>query len=196
MTARPLILVVEGTTDLVVLDKLLRHMKIYGYRSRVAGGKANILKQLESYNKAVKYTRWLVVLDLDRDDDCAPEHLRNILPTPNEGMILRIAVHSIEAWIMADRAMLARYLGVHSDNIPPHPDNLVDPKAELITLIERKCRRTWLRRDMLPTRTSGRKVGEQYTDRMSEFIQLHWRPAVAAGRSASLARCLNALEAL
>lgn len=193
---KPLILVVEGITDLVVLNRLLGNANVLNFKTRIAGGKANILNRLEEYNRAYRRTRWLVVIDLDQDAECAPEYLREISPSPGKEMLLRIAVHSIESWIMADRIMFARFLGIHSDNVPLQPDSLGDPKAELISLIRRKCRRPRLRQDMLPTQGGKRKVGVRYTDRITEFVQLHWRPEVAAGRSESLARCIRALEDL
>ena len=196
MAERPLILVVEGITDLVVLNKLLSVTGIAGYKTKIAGGKANILKRISEYNKAIHHTRWLIVVDLDQDAECAPEHFREILPFPNKEMELRIAVNSIESWIMADRMMIAQYLGIHSDNIPIQPDSLGDPKAELLNLIERKCRRSRLRQDMLPTSGSKRKVGARYTDRFTEFVQKHWRPEVAANHSDSLRRAIICLKRL
>ena len=174
----------------------MRHTEIRQFKLIVAGGKGNILKRLKNYNEAVNHTSWFVVVDLDQDADCAPEHLRNLLPKVNKGMMLRVAVRSVEAWIMADRAMISQFLGVHASNIPLFPDTLDNPKAELIDLIDRKCKRNWIRKDMLPNKRGKRKVGTKYTDRMAEFVQLHWRPEVAARRSDSLARCIRALENL
>ena len=188
-------LVVEGQTDLFVVNRLLQYVGVSNVQQRESDGKPNILKNLPNYNEAAKhYTRWLVVLDLDQDADCAPNYVHRILPTPASGMELRIAVHSVEAWLMADRGRMAQFLQISAENFPRNPDAEIDPKTFLVDLIRRKCRRNLLRQDMLPAEKSGRKVGPGYSSRIADYVQKSWRPEVAAQHSDSLARCIRALK--
>lgn len=90
-------LAVEGRTDLVVLKKLLGFLETGVFDDFSKGGKAELLKKLDGYNKDANRVPWLVVLDLDQDAKCAPDYLRRILPTPGSKMLLRIAVHSVES---------------------------------------------------------------------------------------------------
>ena len=134
-------LVVEGLADSFVLSRLLQHVGVNDVQPRVLGGKPKILDNLSKYNEAAQYsTRWLVVLDLDESADCAPNYAHRILPTPSSGMELRIAVRSIEAWLMADRGKMAQFLKIPAANFPQNPDTEKDPKRFLIDLIRRKCR--------------------------------------------------------
>ena len=188
-------LVVEGQTDLHVVNRLLRHVGVSDIQQRESGGKGKILVNLSKYNEAAQYsTKWLVVLDLDRDADCAPGYVKNILPSPTKGMMLRIAVRSIEAWLMADRGKMAQFLKIPAANFPHNPDTEKDPKRFLIDLIRRRCRGKQFLYDMLPAEKSGREVGPGYSSRIANYVQNSWRPEVAAQHSDSLARCIRALK--
>lgn len=191
-----LYLAVEGRTDRIVLTKLLNLLDVSIIDAFSKGGKGELLKKLDGYNQNARHVHWLVVLDLDQDAECAPDYARSILPSPNSNMLLRIAVHSIESWLMADRVKMAQYLGIPSENFPLNPDAVKDPKRFLVNLIRRKSRSNPLRQDMLPVDFGERVVGPAYISRLEEFVQKHWRPAVAARRSDSLARCIRALEDL
>ena len=188
-------LVVEGQTDLTVVTKLLQSLNVHEIETYVKGGKVELLKGLDGYNRAARFAPWLVVLDLDQEE-CAPGYLREILRSPSTGMMLRIPVREIEAWLLADREKMARFLGIPVANIPANPDAEGNPKLFLIDLVRRKCRGKQLRQDWLPDPKSGQPVGPGYPRRISEFVQKHWRPEVAAERSDSLARCIRALENL
>jgi len=63
----------------------------------------------------------------------------------------------------------------------------------------RRSRSRVIVQDMVPRRGSGSRVGPGYKGRLIEFVTAthhRWRPDVAAQRSDSLRRCLNALETL
>ena len=63
---------VEGLVDEAVALRLIRHAgaepgSVYG-----RSGKAQLRKQISGYNNAARHAPWLVLVDLDRDEDCAP----------------------------------------------------------------------------------------------------------------------------
>jgi hypothetical protein len=87
-------------------------------------------------------------------------------------------------------------LGVAVARVPQHPDELDNPKQQLVHLARRSHRRA-IREDLVPREGSGRAVGPLYTTRMIEFLQDRnsgWRPAQAALGSDSLARCVSRLR--
>ncbi len=193
----PLQIVVEGETDAVVVTRLLQGTGIFLDSIKVAGGKSKILEKLRGYNQSARFGgNWLVIMDLDQDADCVPGYLRRILPERSSKMTLRIAVRSCESWLIADYERMSAYTGINVRLFPPLPDEETDPKQSLVDLIDKKCRRSRLRRDMLPIPGSGRRVGPNYAVILRDFTLEHWRPEVAARNSDSLARCIHALEQL
>jgi hypothetical protein len=158
----------------------------------VKGGKQKLLGRLSNYNQAARRDRWLAVVDLDRDADCAPEFIQNVLPNPSAYMQLRVAVHAIEAWLIADRERISSYLGIPKNRVPSNPDAELDPKTTLVNLA--RGSNPAIRRDMVPREGSGGRVGRAYPSRLAQFVHNSWRPEVAALHSDSLRRCIEALQ--
>ena len=186
---------VEGLLDEAVLRRLVEQegailKPLYGKT-----GKSNLRKQINGYNQAARFFPWIVLVDLDRDNDCAPDLKAEWLPEPAHHMCFRVAVRAVEAWLLADREPLARFLSVSTSRLPFHPETLDDPKHDMIELA-RRSRRREIREGMVPRPGSGRKVGSAYTSQMIEFVQTRWRPAVAARRSNSLRRCRERIHEL
>ncbi len=183
---------VEGSLDEAILRCLAEHAgaslaRVYGKK-----GKAYLRQRLHGYNLAARFSPWIVLVDLDQDEQCAPPLRRSWLPYPASNMCLRVAVRKVEAWILADREGVARFLGVPVVEIPESPDRLSDPKQTLVDLARRSKRRQ-VRDDMAPRPGSGRSVGPAYSSRVTEFVQTGWRPAVAERNSDSLYRCRKRL---
>ena len=156
-------------------------------------GVGNIKKKAPSYhNMAKKGLRVLVMIDLDTTP-CAPvliENWFNTLDLP-PALMFRVAVREAESWIMADRANLAKFLGIAQVNIPQNPDTLEDPKQKLLNIIRTKGMKKW-HREMLPQgRTAS--IGPLYNEKLCGFINDYWDPIKAAKHSESLTKALNAL---
>ena len=157
-------------------------------------GKAKALRKLPKLNEsACSAVRFFVLVDLDRDE-CAPLLLKEHLPVPSPFLSFRIAVRAVESWLLADRERMANFLGISVKRIPKRPDELDDPKTELVNLA-RKSRRKSIRR-MAPRRGSGRPVGEDYTLNITEFIKKYWKPQEARRNSDSLDRAIRSIENL
>lgn len=189
---------VEGDVDEAVLRSLIRAVDgqpgpIYGKQ-----GKYRLKQQIRSYNQAAFHQPWCVLVDLDYDADCAPALLNILLPEPAPGMCLRIVVREVEAWLMADRERLCRFLSIGMSRISDNVESIPKPKETMVNLA-RHSRSRAIRQDMVPRESSGRAVGPGYTARLIEFVtdeQSGWRPLVAADHSESLRRCLNCLQRL
>jgi hypothetical protein len=186
---------VEGDVDEAVLVRIAQRLGLTVGTVHGRQGKSHLLRALPGYNMAARFTPWVVVLDLDRDCDCAPPCRSRWLPAPSANMHFRIAVRSIESWLLADRERIAAFLGVQRAVIPADPDSLDDPKGTLVGLA-RRSRRHATRAEMVPTQGGGRRVGPLYSARLIEFAsdrEEGWRPEVASLVSDSLARCMQAL---
>ena len=189
---------VEGDLDEAMLRRIATYAGLTVGIVHGRKGKPFLLRSLNGYNNAARFSPWFVLVDLNGDCDCAPVCLHQWLPDPSRHMCFRIAVRAIESWVMSDRDRVARWLGISRANVPAEPDHLEDPKRELINLA-RRSRRRGLREDLVPREGSGRAVGPLYAMRMSQFIQddTHgWRPEQAIRISDSLARCIVGLRQL
>ena len=96
---------VEGDLDEVVLRRLMAEAglpvgSIYGKT-----GKDHLRKRIQDYNNAARFGPWIVLVDLDRDADCAVSLYRNWLLEPSPNLLFRVAVRAVEAWLLADRRM-------------------------------------------------------------------------------------------
>jgi len=187
---------VEGPIDEAVLRRLAQHVgtdlrSVFGKQ-----GKPSVLRSLHGYNLAAhRPPLWVVLVDLDRDADCAPLVVSQWLPDPAPYMCFRVAVRAVEAWLLADGEQIARFLSIPVSQIPTDPESLADPKRTLVDLAGRSRRRA-IRQDMVPRPASGRAVGPAYASRIIEFVHGDWRPESAMTRADSLRRsilCLNRL---
>lgn len=189
---------VEGLLDEAALRRLVEHVGATQGSVHGKNGKANLLKKLDGYNHAARFSPWVVLIDLDHDADCAPPACQSWLPNPAPYMCFRIAVRQVEAWLLADRERIARFLGIAVSQLPTTPEAVAYPKRTLVQLANRSRRRD-IREDMVPRPGSGRTQGPAYTSRMMEFAtdsKAGWRPDVAASLSASLDRCLRCIGRL
>lgn len=184
---------VEGITDEAVLRKLLAEAgavsgPIYG-----RNGKPDLLLRLGGFNEAARFALWAVLVDLDRDADCAPPARRDWLPNPAPKMCFRIVVRELEAWLLADAKSLSAFLGVSAASIPTDPEAEPHPKRTMVSLAKRS-RKKAIVEDMVPREGGRRAVGPAYASRLIEFVEHHWKPGVAAKRSDSLGRCFRRLR--
>lgn len=186
---------VEGDLDEAVLRRLIREAgaglgSVYGKQ-----GKQKLEKQIRGYNNAARpYHPWVVLVDLDNDE--CPQALRRAwLPTASQHLCFRVAVRSIESWLLADGEAISGFLAADPARVPLLPDAEPHPKRTLVE-IARGSRRPEIQRDMVPKPQSGRQVGPAYSSRLRDYIEDHWRPDVAALHSDSLKRCRSRLREL
>ncbi len=191
-------MLVEGDTDEIVARRILAYVGLTCGLVYGKSGKSFLLKRLPNYNQAARFAPWWALVDLDQDNDCAPDFVHAVLPHPARGMQLHVAVRAIEAWLLADAEHLAAFLRVPRARIPLDPDAEPDPKNTLIALARRGSNKA-ICSDIVPRQGSGGRVGPGYSGRIIEFVSgaAHpWRPEVAVQRSDSLRRCVAALRNL
>jgi hypothetical protein len=189
---------VEGAVDEAIAKRLIRFAggtpgPVYG-----GEGKSYLRTRIGGYNNAAIHTPWIVLVDLNHEVECAPQLCRSWLPKKSAKLCFRVAVHAAEAWLLADRGRIAKFLSIPLSRVPTDPDCEMQPKQLVVNLAARSRKRD-IREDMAPRPGSGRRVGPAYTSRLMEFVtgkQSPWRPAVAAKRSDSLQRCVACLKRL
>lgn len=186
---------VEGDVDEAVVRKLLA--SIHANIGDVFGkqGKSFLRKRIAGYNYAAQHRPWVILVDLDNDFDCAPSLRSAWLPQPAPCLCFRVAVREVEAWLLADREEIARFLSVALSKIPSQPESLPDPKTTMVNLAKASRRRD-IRQDMVPRPESGRQVGPAYSSRLIESVSNHWQPDRASEQARSLKRAIRCLKAL
>ena len=192
---RPVIIsaAVEGIVDEAVARKLIIHAG--GHPGTIYGknGKPFLRRHINGYNSAARHLPWMVLVDLDRDSECAPPLREEWVPDPAPYLCFRVAVREIEAWLMADAESLAVFMSVARSRIAADPEHLQEPKTEMVNLA-RHSRRQEMREDMVPREGSGRSVGPAYTSRLSEYVETRWQPEMATRRANSLRRAIMCLK--
>ena len=182
---------VEGDLDFAVAGKLLAGIGAVAVLAAPPRGKDALKDKIHGYNADAARVPWFVLCDLDRGN-CAPALVADWLSGPNLNMCFRVAVRSIEAWLLADQA-LAPFLHVSVARLPQNPEQEFRPKLTTRNLARRSRLRD-IREGMggLP----DREFGPEYTMKLTEFVRDHWDPARAAERSDSLRRAVSAIERL
>lgn len=185
---------VEGFVDEAVVRRLILD-ECQGMLGSVYGkiGKDDLRRKINAFNNAARRSDWLVLVDLDNEADCAPPLRTTWVPTPSRGMCFRVAVHAVEAWLLADRETISRFMSVALSKVPRNPEALENPKVAMVNLA-RRSRKKDIRKDMVPRPESGRSTGPAYPSRMVEYVSTTWRPDVAAKSSESLRRCVFRLK--
>jgi hypothetical protein len=183
----------EAVADRLVLDA--NHGLRVAVRIRRQGN-GYLRKKFLDLAKIAYKIPVLLLTDLDRID-CPPTLLANwrgerMLP---EGMIFRVAVREIEAWLLADREGFSRFTGVQLDKVPQYPESLDDPKQTLLSLVRRYGNRD-IKDGILPERGSSAKIGYAYNQTLSRFVQDAWSVTNASRNADSLDRACRRLHEL
>ncbi len=192
----PLNLVVEDRLSEAVARKIiLQTGRPFSIGNRFIGrqGYGYIKSRIRGFNEAARHTPFFVLTDLD-SGACAPLLINEWLGRPiNGNLILRVAVHEVESWILAHREGLADFFGIRSNSIPINVDKLPRPKEALIDLARQSNRKN-VRVDIVPPDGSSRVQGPDYNGRLAHFVEDHWDPTVAMRNSESLYRAINAVS--
>lgn len=151
-----------------------------------------LLKGMPKWRQLAARHTVVVLTDLDRKP-CPRELLSQWIgstPLP-AGLLLRIAVRSAEAWVLADHDACAALLGPRA-TLPTDPEALAEPKQHLLTLARRAPR--VVRDDLVREEGATLRQGLGYNARLCEWVASAWSPERAAQRSESLRRARNRLQ--
>lgn len=155
-------------------------------------GFGQLKAKLPSFNMIARYREpVLIITDLDNPASCPvaliQEWRQNQVFEP--GLLFRVAVMEIEAWLIADRSRLAQWLGIEDRLVPRNPEHITQPKESLVALARRSPKRA-LREAIVPRRNGTRTTGPGYNDHVSDFATRHWNPEMARRSAPSLDRAI------
>lgn len=187
-------LVCEDDLSEFVLKRLLNCFEgkfDVGY-SYSRGGYSYIKSNINGFNQACISTPFFVLTDLD-NCPCPGELVTSWLKRPmHENMIFRVAVREVESWLLADIDGLSDFIGVSKANFRRDPENLTDPKGNLINLTRRSRRRD-IREDIVPINEHA-SIGPNYNGRLMQFVFNKWDINRAMTRSQSLRKAYQRLK--
>ena len=191
----PVNLATEDELSEVVLRALLEHTRRGFFVGTAYGRRGNgyLRKTISGWNGAARSLPFVVLTDLDLVE-CPMTLIEDWLAEPlHPNLLLRVAVREVEAWLLADRVNLARYLHVSEKVLPAEADELLDPKAVLVGAAG-KSRSGEIRDRVVPRRGSTAKQGRDYNACLCSFVRSAWDIDVAAAHSVSLQRTVARLN--
>ncbi len=193
----PILLAVEDDLSESLLRRVLDERRAYAVGPVFKrNGFGYLRKNTPAFNKMARVSPVLLLTDLDRQD-CAPGLIREWLPCPRHtDFLFRVAVREVEAWVLAADKPFAGFLGIRKAISYQRPEDLADPKLELLKLAATSAKRD-IRDGLVRRDPSGNlRQGPAYNSTLAAFIRDGWEPATAAGRCPSLEKLLTALAAL
>lgn len=176
----------------VVCERIAHHFGIEVSLRLRRGGNGYLKSKFDSFIQMSRMYPVLVVTDLDRKI-CAPSAIqewRNGRELP-AGLLLRIAVREIEAWLMADHQAFGDLIGSRIDFCV---ESVLDPKEKLLSLAARAPRA--IREDLVASRGAISSQGIGYNTRLSSFVISDWCPTRAAENCESLRRAMGRISEL
>jgi hypothetical protein len=189
-----LLVAVEDELSAAVMKRLIqetgRDFSIH--QTMNARGYGKLKSGMTKYKTACYALPHVILTDLDQYP-CPPELLRdwNALALP-PGLLLRIAVREVEAWLLADCDGISNFLSVARNKIPQNPETEVDPKRTLINLA-RKSRKRRLATEIAPEAGSSASIGPFYNVHLSEYVRAIWDVNRAREAAPSLERAFSRL---
>lgn len=186
-----------ATEDRLSEVTLRRILAGFGDRFTVAnaysrGGFGYLKNRIRGFNDASAITPFLMLTDLDTST-CAPALISSWLPcAKHPNFLFRVAVREVESWLLADGSGIAKFLGVAETVIPKRPDDLPDPKRELIAIAKRSRKRD-VRESIVPSIGTSAQQGPDYNGVLGQFVSHQWDPELARQRSLSLDRTIECL---
>ncbi len=195
MNAIPITLAVEDELSNVVARKVLTAVGRYSVVATYGRqGNTFLKKKLKAYNSAAAHGVWLVMTDLDQAL-CPPSLIVEWFGKTkrDSNLLFAVVVREVEAWLLADREGFARFGGMRVASIPLKPEQIQNPKEELIRLM-RLSRKRELREDIVPAEGTGRRQGFNYNGTLSLYVRDFWSLPIAQANSASLDRLVRMLR--
>jgi hypothetical protein len=123
---------------------------------------------------------------------CPVQWLKKWSPkVSHEWFFLRLAVPEAESWVLADRKGVSDFFKVSAAQIKADPDELEDPKREVLRLARKSKVR--LIRDEMVSATDINRTGSGYNTHLSAMVRENWQAMRALERSSSLERAIRRL---
>jgi len=107
--------------------------------------------------------------------------------------LFRVAVHEVEAWLLADRQAFAKFAHIRANDIPTDVDAIPNTKEFLISLV-RKSRKRTIKENIVPKTGSTAKIGPNYNGRLCQYVMDYWDMNEAQKYSPSLKKTIEKIR--
>lgn len=192
----------EGISDGAIAVKLIETAGFAPGRNYLAGskrrGKSAFDARIRGLNEGVAYGSPVLALrDWDGDTQCVGGLVQSIVGIRHPRLVLRIAVYSVESWLMAHRAAYACYFGVRLSDLPAYPELTERPKDILEGWV-RNGHGTYFSRFVSGRRRAGVPDWQIIAEFQTAFVVDAWSvtEAMLTGTAPSLNRAFAALQKL
>ena len=154
-------------------------------------------RQTPAFNHAAKHCPFLLLTDLDQNL-CPSQLIEEWLGSPRHPhLLLRVAVREVESWLLGDPVGLSVFLGLRKTFVVANPENLVNPKGELLKLAMMSPRRLIREAIVYRDESSGTlKQGPDYNSALGRFVTKDWEIEQARLKCRSLDRLFVAMDRL
>lgn len=189
-----IVLITEDVLSEAVARKLLAQAdEKYVVVNTLQWNKNKIIQKISGINQSAKGQVFFVFTDQDTQDRCPPVAI-NELPVPlHPNLLYRFAVMETEAWLLAHRAAVAKFLSVPANKICQNPESIGKPKEYLVDLA-RKSNSRAIKADIVPAAGSTSRIGPNYNGKLIQFVMEKWDVNIAAQSSPSLKRTFGRLR--
>lgn len=189
-----LTLIIEDVLSEAVARKLLGQAnQPYAIASTLFWNKDKIIRQINGINQSAKGHVYFVLTDQDTQSRCPPDALAELSAPLHQNLAYRFAVMETEAWLLAHRAAIAKFLSVAANKISAYPETIGKPKEYLVALA-RNSRSSAIRREIVPAAGSTSRIGPNYNDKLIRFVKENWNVNIASQSSPSLRRAFAKLQ--
>lgn len=89
---------VESATDEAVARRLILHVGAEVGTVHGKNGKPHFRERIRGYNNAARHSPWLVLVDLDQDENCAPPLRASWIPAPARQLCFRVSASRSVPW--------------------------------------------------------------------------------------------------
>lgn len=155
-------------------------------------GVTKLIRAIPRYVEQARYVQPVLCV-ADTDQACPVDLIAKwVANAAADDFFLRLAVPESESWVLADREGAAGFFGVAAQQITQQPEQLVDPKREVLRLARKSTVRRI--REEVVSQIDINKQGSGYNSHLCAFVRGAWRARRAAEQSPSLARAFRRLE--
>jgi hypothetical protein len=185
----------EDVLSEAVINRLLSQLwpEAVVYKKFYGRGSGYLRSHLQAFMNSSKSSPFFVLIDSD-NEGCAKKLLHSLIKkAPPSDFILRIAVHEIESWVLADFNNLIKALNIKSGRCPSNTDTIIQPKEYILNLVRKSASKS-IRKSLLPTKVGAASQGPGYNSVMVQFVMDKWNISNASLNSESLNRTVLCLQ--
>lgn len=196
---------VEDDLSEAVARRLLNHVR-RGFQVRARyplpalpnlrpgpSGSGYLRASVQAFNHAAAQTPHLLLTDLDIAA-CAPGLIQEwIGGAPHPNFIIRVAIHEVEAWLLAEADNMAAFLTLSTADMPADVESVAQAKEEVVRLA-RLSPDEEIQNNLVPRPGSTATTGRLFNRSLIGYVRDLWDIDAAAARADSLARALRALR--